>query len=79
VICDISTAMGYPMAYADSAAIMEEIAQAVPQYAGIRHQRLEREGIMWPCPDTEHPGTRVPQARGCSTRRSFRAASVDSR
>jgi formate dehydrogenase major subunit len=70
VICDISTAMGYPMAYADSAAIMEEIAQAVPQYAGIRHQRLEQEGIMWPCPDTQHPGTRVlyekdfPRGRG---------------
>jgi predicted molibdopterin-dependent oxidoreductase YjgC len=59
VICDISTAMGYPMSYPDSAAIMEEIAQAVPQYAGIRHERLEKEGIMWPCPDTDHPGTRV--------------------
>ena len=70
VICDISTAMGYPMSYPDSAAIMEEIAQAAPQYAGIRHERLEQGGIMWPCPDTSHPGTRVlyekafPRGRG---------------
>lgn len=70
VICDISTAMGYPMSYPNTAAIMEEIAQAAPQYAGIRHERLEQGGIMWPCPDTDHPGTRVlyektfPRGRG---------------
>lgn len=70
VICDISSAMGRPMSYPDSAAIMEEIAKAAPQYAGIRHDRLEEHGIMWPCPDTDHPGTRIlyentfPRGRG---------------
>lgn len=70
VICDISTAMGYPMSYPDTASIMEEIARAVPQYAGISHQRLDKEGIMWPCPNIDHPGTRVlyekefPRGRG---------------
>ena len=59
VICDIATAMGYPMAYPNAATIMEEIAMAAPQYAGIRHDRLQNGGIMWPCPDTDHPGTRV--------------------
>jgi len=70
VICDISSAMGQPMSYPNSAAIMEEIAKAAPQYAGIRHERLDDGGIMWPCHDTEHPGTRVlyektfPRGRG---------------
>jgi formate dehydrogenase major subunit len=59
IICDISTAMGYPMHYDSSAQIMEEIASLVPAYAGIRYDRLEAGGIMWPCPDTEHPGTRI--------------------
>ena len=38
-----------------SAEIMEEIAMAVPQYAGISHQRLEGEGILVARPDTDNP------------------------
>ncbi|MCP5083457.1 MAG: formate dehydrogenase subunit alpha [Alphaproteobacteria bacterium] len=58
IICDVSTAMGYPMSYADAAEIMEEIASLVPFYAGIRHERLDGSGLQWPCFDTDHPGTR---------------------
>jgi formate dehydrogenase alpha subunit len=60
IVCDISTAMGYPMSYPNAAAIMEEIASLVPSYAGIRHERLKEldGGLQWPCPDTSHPGTR---------------------
>ncbi|MGB9857524.1 MAG: molybdopterin oxidoreductase family protein, partial [Dictyoglomaceae bacterium] len=25
---------------------------------GIRHYRLEKEGIQWPCPTLDHPGTK---------------------
>jgi len=58
IICDVSTAMGYPMSYPGAAEIMEEIASLVPSYAGIRHERLSGSGLQWPCFDTEHPGTR---------------------
>lgn len=60
IVCDISTAMGYPMKYPNAAAIMEEIASLVPSYGGIRHERLKEldGGLQWPCPDTSHPGTR---------------------
>ncbi|WP_170162604.1 formate dehydrogenase subunit alpha [Methylocystis hirsuta] len=58
IVCDISMAMGYPMSYPNAAAIMEEIASLVPTYAGIRHERLRNGGLQWPCPDTQHPGTR---------------------
>ncbi len=59
IVCDVSTAMGYPMSYPNAAAIMEEIASLVPSYAGIRHERLKgNAGLQWPCPDTTHPGTR---------------------
>ena len=58
IICDVSTAMGYPMSYPDTASIMEEIASLVPSYAGIRHERLSGSGLQWPCFDTDHPGTR---------------------
>ena len=58
IICDVATAMGYPMSYSGTAEIMEELASLVPSYAGIRHERLGGSGLQWPCLDTEHPGTR---------------------
>jgi formate dehydrogenase alpha subunit len=67
IICDISTAMGYEMTYPNAAAIMEEIASLVPPYAGIRHERLANGGLQWPCPDTEHPGTRFLYAESFPT------------
>lgn len=57
VICDVSAAMGYPMPYASSAQVMEEIASLVPAYGGIRHERLHNGGLLWPCTDENHPGT----------------------
>jgi formate dehydrogenase alpha subunit len=67
IVCDISTAMGYKMSYPNAAAIMEEIASLVPSYAGIRHERLGNGGLQWPCPDTEHPGTRFLYAESFPT------------
>ena len=58
VVCDMSAAMGYPMPYTSAAQVMEEIASLVPSYAGIRHDRLHNGGLLWPCPDENHPGTR---------------------
>jgi predicted molibdopterin-dependent oxidoreductase YjgC len=57
IICDLSTRMGCPMNYDDAQSIMEEIAQVTPSYCGIKYQRLERDGIHWPCTGTDHPGT----------------------
>jgi predicted molibdopterin-dependent oxidoreductase YjgC len=30
-----------------------------PSYAGISYPRIEHEGIHWPCPTPEHPGTPI--------------------
>ena len=59
IICQIATRMGYPMQYADSRAILEEIARVTPSYAGITYERIESEGIHWPCPTEDHPGTPI--------------------
>jgi formate dehydrogenase major subunit len=58
IIAAISTKMGYPMPYATAADIMKEINSVTPSYAGITYDRIEQEGIQWPCPNTDHPGTR---------------------
>jgi formate dehydrogenase alpha subunit len=58
VVCDLSTAMGYPMSYGSTAEIMAEISSLVPSYAGMLHERLGPGGLQWPCLDANHPGTR---------------------
>jgi formate dehydrogenase alpha subunit len=55
---ELSTRFGYEMQYDSPQAIMEEIAGLTPSYGGITYERLEGEGLQWPCPDKDHPGTK---------------------
>ncbi|MDV3223260.1 formate dehydrogenase subunit alpha [Intrasporangium sp.] len=58
IVCDIATAMGYPMSYPDAAAIMDEIAATTPTFAGVSFARLDAEGSMqWPVNDRAPRGT----------------------
>ena len=59
ITCEIGTRMGLPMAYENAEAIFEEIRTLTPSYAGITYGRIEAEGLHWPCPNEEHPGTPV--------------------
>jgi formate dehydrogenase major subunit len=58
IIQELSSHFGYPMDYESPPAIMEEIARLTPSYGGIRYDRLQAEGVQWPCPTAEHPGTK---------------------
>jgi len=58
IICDLSTRMGYEMKYESPAQIMDEIAQLTPIYGGMSHGRLRGDGLQWPCPNKDHPGTK---------------------
>jgi formate dehydrogenase (NADP+) alpha subunit len=58
IICEISTRMGYPMAYKGPAEIFDEATPLMPALAGLRYDRLAPNGILWPCPTLDHPGTR---------------------
>ncbi len=57
IIQEISSAFGYAMAYESPEQIFNEIASLTPSYTGISYDRLEGDGIQWPCPTSEHPGT----------------------
>ena len=57
IVCELAKRMGFPMEYESSQAIMEEIATVTPSFGGIRYDRLEEDGLHWPCPDVDHPGT----------------------
>jgi formate dehydrogenase major subunit/formate dehydrogenase alpha subunit len=44
----------------NAAAIMDEISQLSPIYAGINYRRLDAgEQLQWPVPDEDHPGTPI--------------------
>ncbi len=64
VISTISQKMGYPMNYASASAVMAEINSLTPSYAGILYSRIEDEGLVWPCPSADHPGTPVLHVNG---------------
>ena len=59
ITCEIATRMGYAMSYKDSETIFNELASVTPSYAGISYPRIEHEGLHWPCPTPEHPGTPI--------------------
>ena len=58
VLWEIARRMGYPMKpYRDESKIFDEIAAVTRIMAGISYDRIEFEGIQWPCPTKDHPGT----------------------
>ncbi len=60
IICDVATAVGYPMAYASTSAVDDEMRGLTPSYAGISHARLGTGAqLHWPCPSPDHPGTPI--------------------
>ncbi|MBN2060367.1 MAG: formate dehydrogenase subunit alpha [Deltaproteobacteria bacterium] len=59
IISDVSCRLGYPMTYASSVEILDEISRLTPIYGGISKDRLSAGGLQWPCWDKGHPGTRT--------------------
>jgi formate dehydrogenase alpha subunit len=58
IIQELSSRFGYPMNFASPQEIQEEIARLTPSYGGITYDRIQGDGLQWPCPDAEHPGTK---------------------
>ena len=55
----IAQRMGYDMRYAHPAAVMLEINQLVPSYAGVTYARLERGGLSAPVAGISDPGNPI--------------------
>ncbi len=59
IISALSAKMGYKMGYKSAEDIFDEVASLNDHYAGITYQRIEKTGLQWPVPDTNHPGTPI--------------------
>jgi len=58
IILDITQCMGFSIgSYRSESEIFDELAIAAPIMAGISYDRIDHQGIQWPCPDRNHPGT----------------------
>jgi len=47
------------MDYRDPEAIFEEMRSVTPIYGGMTYARLDAQGLQWPCPTEDHPGTPI--------------------
>jgi formate dehydrogenase major subunit len=61
IICAVARAMGkgHAFAYATPEAIWDEVRAVWKGGHGISYARIEGEGLQWPCPSDDHPGTEI--------------------
>jgi predicted molibdopterin-dependent oxidoreductase YjgC len=57
IIMEVSKRLGYQMEYRSPGDVLREFGKLWPAMAGITFERLDKEGLRWPCPSEEHPGT----------------------
>jgi predicted molibdopterin-dependent oxidoreductase YjgC len=43
--------------YPDAESVWNELADLSPNWYGIRYDRLQKDGLQWPCVDADDPGT----------------------
>lgn len=57
VVRALAGVMGVDLGCPTPADALAECARVTPVFAGLSHDRLDREGaVPWPCPDPDHPG-----------------------
>ncbi|MBI5029224.1 MAG: formate dehydrogenase subunit alpha [Chloroflexi bacterium] len=67
IVCDVATRLEKKLGretsarwdYAHPSEILQEMGRLVPAYTGITYDRLEGDGLVWPVPTRDHPGTPV--------------------
>jgi len=71
IIRDLMTATGWSQGYQHPSEIMDEIARVAPaMFGGMSYARLEGDGLQWPVPTADHPGSPIlhrdsfPRGRG---------------
>jgi formate dehydrogenase alpha subunit len=57
IIATLSGALGYPMENLTPEKVLEEFGKLWPAMGGITYDRIEKNGLAWPCPTKDHPGT----------------------
>jgi formate dehydrogenase major subunit len=61
ILIQLARRLGFAKAfnYESPIQVWDEVRHLWPAVAGITYARLESDGLQWPCPTEQHPGTRV--------------------
>ncbi|OGW30780.1 MAG: formate dehydrogenase [Nitrospirae bacterium GWF2_44_13] len=57
IIAEISGRIGYPMNYSSPEEVFDELGSLWSALSGISYGRIRANGLHWPCPTKDHPGT----------------------
>ena len=58
ILCEIGQRLGGKgFRFLNPEEIFDEIAKTTPSYRGMDYKRIDKNGLQWPCPTKEHPGT----------------------
>jgi formate dehydrogenase alpha subunit len=57
IITEVAGRLGYEMKYESPEVVLREFGSLWPALAGITYDRIAVNGIAWPCPTLDHPGT----------------------
>lgn len=59
ILHEIMERLGYKNSFRTVSEVADELASvAEAKYGGISYDRIEEEGLQWPCPNRDHPGTK---------------------
>jgi len=58
ILHEIMKKLNYENSFASPSEIMDEMASLTSKYGGISYDRIEEDGLKWPCPSKDHPGTK---------------------
>ena len=62
---ELARKMGHDWPAASGREICDnELAVLCPMFAGIKFDRIEKDGLQWPCPSELHPGTPIVHKNG---------------
>lgn len=57
ILLELSNRIGLPAPFRDASEVMDEIARVTPSWRGVTFARLEGDGLQYPVPDAQSPGT----------------------
>ena len=64
IIQTLAQKLGLPWKHQSPQEIWDELRRLAPHYfGGMSYERLEEQGLQWPCPTEEHPGTAIMHRR----------------
>ena len=58
ILVELAEWFGLEWDYAGPEDVFDEITALTPDYSGLDYQRLVEQGLQWPCPAADHPGTK---------------------